>query len=963
MAENRRILTWSLNAGTTAYEDDLIKFAHKIYSIGIHEFGVRETGKIYEYNSGADYFNNGIYNDGVLMKIQNENHCITYPGIKFFLQPICFGWSKVKPLLDNDATNAEGRLPQDQFIYEMGKIFDLYATSRNTGTPLHWEGIELDVEATLSGIVTTVAYDDKYIAFINYVKNQLCIPRGLKLRVNAFAQWGDNNPYYYRFHNYKKFATATDAHGNASIDELQLMTYDFAWSGSAPGASTPTWWFRQVGEWAKQCFDREFNPSAKLTIDKVFFGSAGYGNRWGLWEEGQTGRSITFRNLLGWQNGLYKHYHQEDSTYIYHDQEYLAQNGYEDPNSKNQIMLQHVYDFGSAKYGSIRTLDGERTAQKGVYNAKDYLTTYSKIQQAQFSGVQDVAKTATVSGKASASGGTTVRNVAGVDHTFTQYTCSKLEYIADPQYDAEGDITGYVCVLESTAEGQVVYDVSPGAGTFHVVALVAYPWYSQRKLGGNVNGASFVVGGDNLPDYYPYMFKAAHWVDIGQFDFTGTEDTITVQGELGHYGTPILGFVICNDFDPNFKGGIVDFNVNTQPFKTKDGTDAPIPVNYAVAVEILRQEARPVIMWEDRFLHYVGVNPMLEATMYYLQKATYGTNGSTWDGSSCRDTYVAGYSYGSFVPLKDEVTNEGYAYFDYESDENQTYYDGNSGQLVFNHLFNGNVEVTADYLIEEGVNAGVRFGSQGAGDGFIFRINYFTRKVELLLEEYPSETMLITEDLAESIVLGDRLTIKVVMHDGKGYFYMGKAGGLKQVFSGAPISLGRTAVGACGIYTSGNPKIRIYVLGISTTDRWDTMEKFEIEINGTTYPFGAIDRPGYSYDEYGYLIYSGIDENVTRDDPTGISLDYEFHVFTIPGFQNGSTFTLRLLDAGLWFANFYIGDAEGCSITYAGDAESFNMLMNIAVNDYGAKGIGLWVLGQEDPKLFEMVPDVVPPLL
>ena len=299
------------------------------------------------------------------MKIYNENHNISYPGIKFYLQTICFGWDKVKQLLDNAATNSEGRLPQDQYIYEMGKVFDLYATSRNTGKPLHWEGIELDVEATLSGDNTILPYDDYYISFINKVKNQLCIPRGLKLRVNAFAQWGDLIPYYYRFHNYKKFATATDANGNASIDELQLMTYDFAWSGSAPGASTPTFWFREVGDWAKQCFDKTINTSAKLTIDKVFFGSAGYGNRWGIATEGQSGHAITFRNLLGWQNGLYKHFDQQGSTYVYHNQEYLTQNGYEDPVSKNQIMLQHVYDYGNAKYGTIGQTDGVDNATRG----------------------------------------------------------------------------------------------------------------------------------------------------------------------------------------------------------------------------------------------------------------------------------------------------------------------------------------------------------------------------------------------------------------------------------------------------------------------------------------------------------------------------------------------------------------------------------------------------------------------
>ena len=236
--------------------------------------------------------------------------------------------------------------------------------------------------------------------------------------------------------------------------------------------------------------------------------------------------------------------------------------------------------------------------------------------------------------------------------------------------------------------------------------------------------------------------------------------------------------------------------------------------------------------------------------------------------------------------------------------------------------------------------------------------------VELILEHpYPTVTTLKTEALASSIVIGERLTVKVIMQGGMGYFYMGAAGGLKPVFGGVPISLGRTAGGACGFYCSGSVKVRLHVLSIATTDRWDVMEKFEVEVNGTVYPFGTIDRPGYSYDEYGYLIYSGIDEAHTRTTETsGVSLDYQFHIFTIPGFQNGAPLTIRFIDAGLWFANFYVGDAQGCSITFAGDAETFNTLMNIAVNDYGAKGIGLWVLGQEDPKLFELIPDVFPPL-
>jgi spore germination protein YaaH len=69
---------------------------------------------------------------------------------------------------------------------------------------------------------------------------------------------------------------------------------------------------------------------------------------------------------------------------------------------------------------------------------------------------------------------------------------------------------------------------------------------------------------------------------------------------------------------------------------------------------------------------------------------------------------------------------------------------------------------------------------------------------------------------------------------------------------------------------------------------------------------------------------------------------------------------VKLTDAGLWYKMLYIGDAEGMSIMYTGDAESFNKAMNIAVYDYNCKGIGLWVLGQADPRIYEVLPDVVP---
>lgn len=960
MSDDRRILTWSLNAGTAAYNKDLEQFSHKIYSIGLHEFGVTAAGKVYNYSSGdsALYFNADGTHTGVLMKFENERDNIKYPSIKWYMQAVCFGWSKVQPFLDNDVINAEGRLPQAQFIHEMGKLYDLYAMSRVVNgyipesVPLQWEGIEMDVEATLSDVVTTVAYDEKYIEFLKSLKNQLCIPRDLKLRINSFAMWGHQVPYYYRFHNYELFAISADSRGDALIDELQLMSYDFAWSGSAPGASTPTWWFKEVAAWASKCFDQTLNPAAKLTIDNVFMGCAGYGNRWGLSDpDNLRGSSVTFRNLLEWENGLRRHYHYDTDgvTIIYENQEFLMQNGFEDPLSKNQLLLPHVYDFRGAQYGQIV----EETAAHGTYNAKNYITSYTKSQQSIFTGIKQIVNVvSSSSGKVSAAPNPVNRKVNEDLTVFPGNQCDRVQYLANTELKA--------CTLEDVSEGRLVYNVNPGVGTFKVIALVSFPGYSQSTLGGDIDGTDFTLGGQSLPDYYPYMFKSSHWYDMGSHTFDSSGCAITVKGELGDYGTQIYGFVICSSFDENLRGGDITLPVNIKPFKDKNKVDVAIPTNLVISTEILRQEARPVILWEDRFSPYVGVNPLLGDTSYYRTEGSYTSNGATYSGGDCVESYEDGFTWGNWIPYKDESSGIGYARFDYTDAEAVAM--GGSGQLIFNHLFNGNVEVNADVEVETGKKVGIRFGSTGAGNGYVFSIDYELRKVDLLLENpYPDVTVLATEVLSDSIVLGDRLSLRVIMHGGKGYFYMGSNGGLKQVFGSTPIQLSRTAGGGCGVYAY-NSKVRVYVLGISSTDRWEPMEKFAVEVGGQTYNFGEISRPGYSYDKWGYLIYSGLDENVTRADTTDVSLDYQFQLLEIPGFQGAADIKIKLIDAGLWFANIYVGDAEGCSVAYVGDADTFNSLMNIAVNDHGAKGIGLWVLGQEDPSIFPKVPDVVAPI-
>lgn len=1015
--DNRRILTWSLNAGSQAYEDDLEKYWNKIYSIGLHEFGVTAEGKIYDFRSERNYFDADGKHSGVRFPVVMENHVVKYPSIDWYFQMVLFGWTKVKPVLDNDVRNKEGRLPQDQFIYELNKLFDIYETSRNSGIPLGIDGLEMDVEASMTSDYTSQGHDVIYVQFLERIKDEVLIPRGLKLRVNAYAMWGRQTPYYYRFHNYKLFAESSAKDGKATIDEIQLMTYDFAWSGSSAGASTPIWWFRNVAEWCRECFDPKHNPNAKLTIDNLFFGAAGYGNRWGLHDQSSVKRGtiVTFRNLLGWQNGLYKHYHTEvedgESIYVYHDQPYLFQASIQDPESKNEVMYPHVYDQFVPKYVNVSKKDGgSSTASVGRYNGLDYAASNFKDQHPIWTNVHDIARIPSkVSGKAFASVPEKsdlesnypphypdlrihdknmnpddvdfrhlVKTVGGKDEIFVGYYTLDRMYF--PAKNSDGSL---VCVLENEPEGEIEYTVNvPSSGNYKVVALTNFSWYTQAELGGTINGTSFKIGGDKLPEWYPFILSGSHWVDCGEFSFDKGSNKIIVQGDKSATNTPIYGFVICEDFDQNFSGGDFSLTTNITPFIGKDGKEEPIPDRFSIAAKMLRRDARPALLWDDEFRTY-GEDSRISGSSYYRSvNPNYriegggdnvGTNSSGND-VCYSDPHAVGYSKGVWKQQEYKLH--------FDSDESEKANGDRSGQLVLSKRWSVNLSIEAAINVVSGSSAGIRVYAQKEGtvsDGYIFRSNFERGVVELILEDKEKgSSKVVASQALGNISRGSNVNYKVISHNGAGLFYVGGV----QVFkegTGNPVehdgsvntdtgevTLERTD-GAVGIYAD-DCEMYCTHLGIGTTDRWETLEKFEVEIDGKREEFGRIKRSGYKYDEYGYLIYSGLNEVETRDkeqypfdeDSQEVSLDYELTVIDSKSWSGKKDVKIKLRDAGVWFGELLIGDSEGMSVIWTGDAWSFLDVMNIAVSEYGAKGIGLWTMGQEDPHLFELVPDVVP---
>lgn len=1002
MSDQRKLLTWTLNAGNTAYENDLEAYGNKIYALGVHEVQVEKTGECYirrdipsGYN-GSDY-GTYRYGDNLQYKIDKttefdktrsfwvsiEKGMRRWKHIRHYLSFILFGGSRVVPMLDN-VNNA-----QDVLIERIKATLDYLGTSTvftdDPNNMKYIKGIEIDFEASMSGSTYANRSGDniKFMNILKRIKNEICIPRGLVLQVNAYAMWGDQTPYYYRFHDYKLFATTLDNEGKSVIDELQIMTYDFAWNGSAPGASTPLWWFNNVAGWAKQNFGAE---GAALKMNNVFFGSAGYGHRWGIYDKDRMyGSTITYRNFIDWQNGLYKHNHKrDDGIYEWHDQEFLRFAGFEDQESKNEILQQHVYDYFKARYGTVRYINEAATVRLSSYNGGEYLTTYSRVQKARFTNIKaesfapSSTNASTTSEKVKAytgikgglitvDEGSSERNLSNI----TGYQLYQHDYVPKT---IEG--TGLVCTLDESGKATYTLNIST-AGNYKLIALVSFPWYNARKLGGTLNGSPFTI--EAAQDYYPLMFKASHWYNCGSKDFQAGANTIVMDGDLGDEGTVIYGFIVCENFEHRFGGGEVSFNTTVKPFKKKDGTLAAIPAQLALTAKALRQDAIPLIMWDDRFTQYLNdptASKDLTTSLYYRKNETQQRKGNGTTLSSdlkyCYDpndtTYESGYSWGQWA-----VSN---ADWDGNPDSVHVKFgtsDDSRGRLLVNYEFKGNMEISTEVRVTADGLAGVQFMGTNGRDGYVFGINYATRSVILTR----NDELLYSEPLPSNFYSGDRTKIRAVIHNQKAYFYYGYAD--NPAFGGA-IDIQATGGGVAGLYANV-VGARFYVLTISSTDKWDLMEKFTVsaKVNGQTYSktFGAISRPNYTIDpDYGYLNYSGLNELETRAEPPidgsggdgednqfyseDISLDYEFFITEIPGTNGSIPVTVTFDDPGIWFGHLYVADKQGASVTWVGDAQSFIDSMNRAVNDFGAKGIGLWTMGQEDPKVFDTIPEVVP---
>jgi len=362
-------------------------------------------------------------------------------------------------------------------------------------------------------------------------------------------------------------------------DTVAVMTYGFAWAGSAPGPVSPVAWVRRVMDYASIAFDAE---------NQLFMGVPQYGFRWQIYDypanlgEGTRGegKGGGFTPFLDWMLGLYSHTDGLGGRPGTMTQPFISWASFYDEQNFVHRLLLHIYDYPGA---------GEEDSRQYPMLVdswdRPFLTCYNKTQRANFRG--------------------TVVDLAGTDYTsaegaFVENQASGAVAPRQPIVDPEQGIEEQDCVI--------TYTFSVPEGTYDVVVCVNFPWWDRQLLHFRLDGVDYYVG--NVPQWYPYH-RTPHWVRMARLTLSAGIHTLELLGQGSHYGTVLTQIRVCSAFTEEHYGGEAVFTVRPRYFLDRNRQPAwPYQGRFRVTLEVLRRPPDYALVWWDNFTQWpAGSSP------------------------------------------------------------------------------------------------------------------------------------------------------------------------------------------------------------------------------------------------------------------------------------------------------------------------------------------------------------------
>ncbi|UDG79019.1 minor tail protein [Microbacterium phage Saratos] len=334
-----RVTLWHANQ-TVRTEGVLDKYGDMIDDVFLVAYELRTTGLIN-------------------LNIQNTVEAVRakHPSIRWWLTIQCFSSAAWK------AIGTPGDPLRDSVLSQMEAIYATYP----------WiYGLDMDAEGFGSNVTTAQAMAG-YRALGDHARS---FGKKLSAALPAATQ-GNYSVGGETWLDYEMFGEY--------LDQVAIMTYDFAWSGSAPGPIAPRFWIQNVYDWAVSVIDP----------NKILMGVPAYGQNWSIhvptqelpgypgWPyRGNSGAYYWFWYMATGEWGAMSGDDNPDPAEW--KQTHASWFTYRDIETNSPFTLIGCYWWSTASH-----VVGRSGMEMNSYNGKAYLTRYGKAAADPVGGMAD----------------------------------------------------------------------------------------------------------------------------------------------------------------------------------------------------------------------------------------------------------------------------------------------------------------------------------------------------------------------------------------------------------------------------------------------------------------------------------------------------------------------------------------------------------------------------------------------
>jgi len=559
---HREFMVWPM---TAAHLETIRKYGNKISQVGLFFFRINSDGTITDSLPANAY------------EVAQE-----WPHIRWLLTVRNDGFESIfRSLLTNQAA-------QDKFISEIHRLLDLY----------YWaDGVDIDLEHGPNDLREQIYA--LYQRIYTEVKSR---PGNPHVHLDLPPMEG---PYLTvgpeKWCAYERLRDLADT--------VQIMTYNFAWSGSAPGSTTPVAWLRRVMTYATSAFDP----------NQVFMGVPAYGHRWQIYDypvnlgRQYRGYGGAFEPFLDWMLGKLSHTDQYRGGA--ETQKYIPFAAFYETQDFHNIVYLHIYDYPGAGEEDSR----EYPTVAGQYD-RPFLTCYSKTQRSDFIG-KIIDRPASDTDEHS--------GALIIDETSGVVSPRKPSTTTDPN-------TGEP-VTEEEGYAKWVLNI-PSSGTYDVVLRVNFPWWDKQLLHMRLDGVDYYVG--NKPQWYPYH-RRPHYIRMARLSLAAGPHTLELFGEGSQYGTVLTRIIVCSQFVDEFYAGEASFTLRPRQFLDVNRQPAwPYQNKFKVTLEVLRRPPDHATIWYDDFRDWAA--GALPSSYYRVVSGSWSVSKDPNDTSSRPYSWVTG---------------------------------------------------------------------------------------------------------------------------------------------------------------------------------------------------------------------------------------------------------------------------------------------------------------------------------